>query len=73
MPIRLTGALSAEPLNSGKTEQSVLTCRRKTLEHTRNFKVKPAEPLELGTSRVRQVLSEGFQDRDFGLKHLNSF
>lgn len=67
MPVRLTDALSAEPLNSGETEESVCTCRRKTLEHIRNFKVKTAEPLELGTSRVRQVLSEGFQDHDFGL------
>lgn len=72
MPMRLTDALSAEPLNSGKTE-SVFTCRRKTLENIRNFKVKTAEPLELGTSRVRQVLREGFQNHNFGLKHLNSF
>jgi len=73
MPIRLTDAVSAEPFNSGKPEESAFTCRRKTFEHVRNFKVKIAEPLELGTYSVRQVLSEGFQDRSFGLKHLNSF
>lgn len=72
MPIRLTDALSAEPLCSGKTEESVFTCRRQTLEHVRNLKVKTAEPVELGTSRVRQVLSQGFQERNFRLKHLNS-
>lgn len=72
MPIRLTDILSAEFLNSGKTE-SVFMCRRKTLQHVGKFKVKTAEPLELGTPTVRQVLSESFQDHSFGLKHLNSF
>ena len=38
-----------------------------------NFKVKTAEPLELGISRVRQLLSEGFWNHSFGLKHVNSF
>lgn len=73
MPIRLTDTLSAEPLNSGKREESVFTCRRKTLEHVTNCKVKTIEPLELDTSEVRQMLREGFQDHNFRLKHPNSF
>lgn len=54
-------------------QESVFMCRRKMLEHNRNFKVKVEEPLEWGTSRVKQMLSKGFQDHSSGFKHLNSF
>lgn len=54
-------------------QESVFMCRRKTLEHNRNFKVKTEEPLEWGTSWFKQMLNKGFQDHSSGFKHLNSF
>lgn len=51
----------------------MFTSGSKTHVNIRNFNVKTAEPLELGISRVRQLLSEGFWDHSFGLKHVNSF
>lgn len=70
-PISLTDTLLS--FSALAKQESVFTSRRKTLEHNRNFKVKTEEPLEWGTSRVKQMLNKGFQDHSSGFKHLNSF